>query len=64
MIKQGHKYNYKGQDVIAMENGAGWVSVAPIHPAQPYQLGAPFLADTKRMQPVAMAYFHGQVPGA
>ncbi len=56
--KQGHSYSYEGVRVIAMETGPR-VEVAIIH--DPW-LGQRFMADAEKLEPLPMAYYHGEVP--
>jgi hypothetical protein len=65
MIKQGHKYEYFGAQVIAMENAkTGFVRVQLIEPdGAESKLGKPSFANVVNLRPLAMRYFHGAVPG-
>ncbi len=64
MIRQGHKYRCWLGDVLALEsaNAGELVKVAAIDHSQPYPLGRCDVAEADELQPLAMAYFHGQVP--
>lgn len=62
MIKQGHKYAYRGWDVLALESGAEFVRVAPIDHSQPYPLGHAEFVNAADLIPQPMAYFHGELP--
>ena len=56
--QQGHAYEYEGVRVLAMESGTR-IDVAIIH--DPW-LGQRMTVDAKDLEPLPMAYFHGQVP--
>ena len=56
--QQGHAYEYEGVRVLAMESGTE-VEVAVIHDQW---LGEKFVARVEDLEPLPMAYFHGQVP--
>lgn len=58
---QGHRYQYGTLEVLAMQSGHV-VIVRPINPAEPYPLGAPITVKASWLQPLAMRYFHGEVP--
>ena len=62
MITQGHKYNYNGWEVLAMQSGEGLVKVAPIDQSQPYPLGHVQFAQSEHLVAMPMNYFHGEVP--
>lgn len=62
MIQQGHKYAYRGWEVLALQSGDGLVKVAPIDHSQPYPLGHPEFANAGDLVPQPMAYFHGELP--
>ncbi|MBN9410850.1 MAG: hypothetical protein J0H69_17025 [Burkholderiales bacterium] len=59
VAQQGHAYDYAGTKVIALESGEN-VRVAEIRDGW---LGARLQADAAHLEPLPMAYFHGQVPG-
>jgi len=66
VIKQGHKYEYAGREVIAIENiSDGIVRVKPIE-ADPFGawtgLGRDWLVLADDLKALPMKYFHGQVP--
>lgn len=60
--KQGHRYQHKGWDVMALETGDGLVKVAPLDDDQPYPLGRAFFAQAGELSPLPMRYFHGELP--
>ena len=62
VIKQGHRYSYKGQDVMAVTDDQELPSVAPIDHSQPYALGLKFFAPADQLIPLPMSYYHGQTP--
>jgi hypothetical protein len=63
VIKQGHKYDYAGRTVLAMESKAeGVVRVRPIEPTECYPLGREWNVIAFDLKPLPMRYFHDQVP--
>jgi len=61
-IKQGHKYLFQGVEVIALSSGSQVIRVAELDHSQPYPLGPAKLASAHYLEPLPMAYFHGEVP--
>lgn len=59
--QQGHRYALGDRDVIAMESGHV-ITVRPINAAEPYPLGGAITVKASWLQPLAMRYFHDQVP--
>ena len=59
--KQGHRYSYCNRPVLALETGET-VKVALIHEDRPYPLGEQFTVPAEYLEPVAMRYFHGELP--
>ena len=58
---QGHRYRLGDREVLAMQSGIV-VSVREIDKSEPYPLGKPITVKASWLQPVAMAYFHGEIP--
>lgn len=58
--QQGHRYRWRGVDVLALESGQD-VRIAEIVPGQPW-LGPRVAAYAFELEPLPMAYFHGQTP--
>lgn len=58
--RQGHKYSYRGVNVIALSSGSS-VRVAILSPNSPW-LGVQFVAMARHLTPLPMKYFHGEVP--
>ena len=58
---QGHRYAMGDRHVLAMQSGPV-ITVRPINPAEPYPLGESITVKASWLQPVAMRYFHGEVP--
>lgn len=66
MAQQGHRYSvtdgiHAGWEVLALSSGAR-PRVAPLLAAAWPYLGLPFEVDAEQLQPLPMAYFHGQTP--
>lgn len=61
IAKQGHKYLYGDQEVIAMDSGVV-VQVRPIDHTEPYPLGAAITVKASWLQPLAMKYHGNEVP--
>eukprot|EP01034_Spumella_vulgaris_P024990 gene24990-31392_t len=59
---QGHRYRWRGRDVLALQSGTKRVRVAPIVGGEGYPLGQPQTAPVRALRALPMAYFHGQVP--
>lgn len=66
MIQQGHKYDWHGQEVLAMESAPNirgqLVKVCQIDRRQMYPLNASISVMVDRLKPLPMVYFHGQTP--
>jgi hypothetical protein len=60
LARQGHRYSYRGGDVLALETGPA-VRVAMLVPGAPW-LGVQFVAMAQHLTPLPMRYFHNQVP--
>lgn len=62
MIRQGHRYNYEGHSVIAMESACrGLVPVRRIHPADPLAWMGPRIdLPSEKLVPEPMKYFRGE----
>lgn len=62
MIQQGHKYDFKGREVIACEPsklaGAFWW----VRPICGDWLGERIASPPDFLKPLPMKYFHGQIP--
>ena len=58
---QGHRYRLGDREVLSMESGHV-VVVREINHAEPYPLGSQITVKASWLQPMAMTYFHGQVP--
>ncbi len=61
-VQQGHKYLFRGVEVIALSSGTEVIRVAELDHSQPYPLGPAKLASAYYMEPLPMRYFHDQVP--
>lgn len=59
---QGHRYSWKGRDVLAMESGCGLVRVRSFPRHEWDGLGRPHYAYAAELTAQPMAYFHGEVP--
>lgn len=60
--RQGHAYALDtGGKVIALTSGDRPM-VAKLTPGEGWGLGRPFQVPLRALTPVAMAYYHGQVP--
>lgn len=59
--KQGHRYQWYGYDVLALESGEGIVRVADLVPDQLW-LGKVHNVPAAELHPQPMVYFHGEVP--
>jgi hypothetical protein len=59
---QGHRYRWRGRDVLALQSGTERVRVAPIVGGDGYPLGQPLTAPVRALRALPMVYFHGQVP--
>lgn len=59
--RQGHRYAMGDRQVIAMQSGTV-VIVRPINMDEPYPLGEQITVNASCLQPLAMKYFHGEVP--
>jgi hypothetical protein len=62
LIQQGHKFEYFGREVLALESGDRTVMIAVIDHTRPYPLGKPQMAEAARLVPLPMRYFHGALP--
>jgi hypothetical protein len=58
--RQGHRYSWRGHDVIALSSGKS-VQVALLLPGA-HWIGIKFVAMARHLTPLPMRYFHGQVP--
>ena len=58
---QGHRYRLGDREVLSMESGLV-VAVREIDHTEPYPLSKPIIVKASWLQPLPMAYFHGQVP--
>lgn len=61
-VSQGHKFDWFGREVLALESGENTVKVAVIDHTQPYPLGKAQVAEVGHLVPLPMRYFHGVVP--
>ena len=59
--KQGHRYQWNGTEVMAMENGAFPV-VHKITPGALWPLTYIGRVNAAVLKPLPMAYFHGETP--
>jgi hypothetical protein len=59
--KQGHTYKLGDRKVIAMESGPV-VMVRELDYNEVYPIGKQILVKASWLVPVAMKYFHGEVP--
>lgn len=59
--KQGHRYQWNGIEVLAMENGPFPV-VHRITPGAVWPLSYIGRVDAQSLKPQPMAYFHGETP--
>lgn len=57
---QVHRYRHGDVDVLALENGST-VLVAVLEPGNPW-LGRRYQAHADDLEPLPMAYFHGETP--
>lgn len=62
VAQQGHRYRYRGQDVLALDSGPV-VWVGELWPGELW-FSRQWLADAVDLQPLPMRYFHGEVPRA
>lgn len=60
LAKQGHRYEYRGVDVLALESGEV-VRVARIDAELPWPLGAISTVHASELTPRPMRYFFGEV---
>lgn len=58
--RQGHRYRHGDLDVLALDSGET-VTVAVIEPGEPW-IGRHYTARAEWLEPLPMAYFHGEVP--
>jgi hypothetical protein len=56
--KQGHRYEYRGVDVLALESGEV-VRVARIDLAAYWPLQEVSIVSAEELKPLPMQYFHG-----
>lgn len=59
--KQGHRYEWSGAEVLAMENGQFPV-IQRITRTAVWPLSYVGRVDAKSLKPLPMAYFHGETP--
>jgi hypothetical protein len=60
IARQGHRYQFNGQDVIALSTGER-VEVLAFNPHRPWR-DSIFVAYAKDLIPMPMVYFGGQTP--
>lgn len=65
MIRDGHRYAYEGQSVLALESAErGLIRVRRILPDIPLTgMGPPFYVAVERLAPMPMRYHQGHIPG-
>ena len=61
IAQQGHKYQLDGVEVLALSSGPR-PRIAAIVRERCWPLDEPVEVDSNDLQPLPMAYFHGQIP--
>jgi hypothetical protein len=59
--QQGHKYQFGGMTVIAMQSGSV-VEVRELDHTQAYPVGKAVSVEATWLRPLPMSYFHGETP--